>query len=413
MNATPGEPEDELREQEGIAFVQKLGGALHLHGAPANRLDDVLMLLSRELGLKASFFSTPSAIFYAYDLPGERGFARLQRVFGHDLDFSKLARLDRLFNRVIDREVALPEATAEVDRITAAPAPYSSVVTWLAFVLVSGAAARFFDGGVAEMLLAGAAGAALGSLYVLSRGHESLRRLFEPLGALLVSFTTTALAVRLGASADVATLAGLIVLVPGFSLTIGAAELAQQHPVSGLTRLASAAITLLMLSMGVIFGRELGGLFAGEAGAELVAATLPGWTEVAALLVSGLALGVLFRAERRDLPFTVMAVLVPYLGFQLGAEQLGLEARVFLGGLLSGVFANLYARVLNRPALILRLPGLLILVPGATSFLSLSEIAAGDALEGVSMLFRVGMTLISLVTGLLAANVLVPPRKAL
>ncbi|MHC4823242.1 MAG: threonine/serine exporter family protein, partial [Planctomycetota bacterium] len=88
--------QDPESQQQGIAFVQKLGEALHRFGTPSNRLDEVLILLSRELGLEASFFSTPSAIFYAYDLPEERGFAHLQRVYSHELDLSKLARLDRL-----------------------------------------------------------------------------------------------------------------------------------------------------------------------------------------------------------------------------------------------------------------------------------------------------------------------------
>lgn len=413
MSDDAAERELALREQHGAAFVQKLGGALHRYGTPANRLDDVLLLLSRELGLRGSFFSTPSAIFYAYDLPGERGFARLQRIFGHELDLSKLARLDRLFNRALDGELPLDEATAEVDRITAAPAPYGAPITWLAFVVVSAMAARFFGGGLPEVLLAGAAGAVLGAFYLFSASRESLRRLFEPAGALLVSLCTSALAARFGASADVATLAGLIVLVPGFSLTLGATELALQHPVSGVTRLAGAGMTLLMLSMGVVFGRELGTLIAGAPAPLVEPAALPAWTEAAALLLSGLGLGVLFRAERRDLPFTVVAVMVPYLGFQLGAGDFGLEARVFLGGLLSGVFANLYARVLDRPALTVRMPGVLILVPGATSFVSLGQIAAGNSAQGIDMLFRVGMTLIALVTGLLVANVVLSPRKAL
>ncbi|GJM22724.1 MAG: membrane protein [Planctomycetota bacterium] len=402
-----------LRERHGAAFVEKLGGALHRYGAPANRLDDVLVLLSQELGLKASFFSLPSAIFYTYDRPVDGGFARLQRVFGHELDLSKLARLDRLFNRALDGDLPLEHATDEVDRITAAPPPYPTLITWLAFVIVSGSAARFFGGGVAEMYLAAAAGAALGALYLFSATRANLRRLFEPAGALLVSLCTSVLALRFGASSDVATLAGLIVLVPGFSLTIGATELALHHPVSGMTRLAGAGMTLLMLSMGVLFGRQLGELVAGSAPLPVVPIALPGWTEAAALLVSGLGLGVLFRAERRDLPFTVMAVMVPYLGFKLGAQEFGLETRIFLGGLLSGIFANLYARVLDRPALAMRLPGVLILVPGATSFVSLGQIAAGDSAEGIATLFRVGMTIIALVTGLLVANVVLSPRKAL
>ena len=128
--------------QQAIDFVQKLGRALHRYGAPAHRLEDVLQVLSSDLGLRGEFFSTPSAIFYAYDLPEERGVAHLQRVFGQDLDLEKLSRLDRVFNQVMEDRLDLAAASAEVDRIEAAPPRYPAWATWIAFATTSFAAAR-------------------------------------------------------------------------------------------------------------------------------------------------------------------------------------------------------------------------------------------------------------------------------
>jgi len=405
--------QDSVSRQQGIDFVQKLGEALHRFGTPANRLDEVLFLISKELGLEASFFSTPSAIFYAYDLPGERGYARLQRIYDPELDLSKLARLDRLFNQVIDGDIPIDQAAAKVDAITSAPAPYPKFISWLAFGATSAAAVNFFDGGMQETLLAGMAGLALGSLYVLAEFFVPLRRLFEPVGALLVSLTTVILADTLGASSDLATLAGLIILVPGFSIAIGATELALKHPASGIARLAGAAVTLLMLTMGTMFGRQLGELMGFSPNTELSSSPLPDWVQPIGLTLAGASLGILFKIAKRDLPWAVAAVFLPFLVFQAGVEEFSLEASIFLGALAAGAFSNIYARWRDRPSMIVRLPGMLILVPGATGFISLGDFAAGDIMAGVEAAYHVGITATALVTGLLVSNILVPPRKAL
>ncbi|MHC4824583.1 MAG: threonine/serine exporter family protein, partial [Planctomycetota bacterium] len=274
-------------------------------------------------------------------------------------------------------------------------------------------AVAFFDGGWAEVMLAGIAGLTLGTLYLLTSISEAAGRLFEPLGALLVSLTTMLLAESFGASADLATLAGLIILVPGFSLAIGATELALKHPASGVARLAGAMVTLLMLTMGSLFGHQIASALGANPPTDILPTALPMWGAPVGLLVAGLGLGILFKIAKRDLPWAVAAVFLPYLAFRAGVDEIGLEAGIFVGALLAGMFSNVFARWLDRPSMIVRLPGILILVPGATGFLSLGDLASGDVMAGVEAAFHVGITATTLVTGLLVSNIVVPPRKAL
>jgi uncharacterized membrane protein YjjP (DUF1212 family) len=410
----PFDPQASTEHQRAaIRFVETLGRALHRHGAPANRLEDVLLVLSRELGLEGSFYSTPTAVLYAYDLPGQQAYARLQRVHDHQLDLAKLARLDRLFNRVLEGGVDLDAATAEVQRIVDAPGPYPAWLSVACIALASASAAPFFGGSFAEVGLAGLAGLLLGLTGLVTGLSVGLRRLFEPLGAFVVSLAAIVLAREFGASSSVATLAGLIVLVPGFSLTIGATELALNHPASGTARLAGALATLLMLTMGVILGRQIGTVVLGFEAATPLSGAPPDWLRYSAIPLAGLALGILFRTAPRDLPWSVAAVALPFLAFELGLGDIGREASTFVGALIAGCFANLFARVLDRPSMIVRLPGILVLVPGSTGLVSLDAIAGGNAELGVESFFRVAMTATALVAGFFASNAVLPPRKAL
>lgn len=408
------DPAQEERErQEGIAFAKRLGRALHKHGAPAYRLEDVLETLSSMLGLRGDFFTTPSALFYAFDLPGEGGRAYLQRVRGTDVHIARLIALDRVFNDAVLRRVDLAEANRRLDRALAARSPWPTPLVALAYVAASFAAAFFYGGGLAEMLLAGCAGLALAAVFLLTARVGRLERLFTALGAAAVAAAATALAAPLRASDDIATLAGLVVLVPGFSITVAATELALGHPVSGTGRMANAMMTLMMLGIGVAFGHAAAEALLGAAPVAVSAAPAAAWWEPATLVLAGLALGVLFQAPAKRLPVIIAAVFVPWFVLRATAGRMGLEGGLFLASFANGLFAHAWARWRDLPSMIVRLPGLLILVPGGTGFLSIRALMEGDALSGVQTLFRVAVAAIAIVTGLLAASIALPPRKAL
>ena len=92
----------EEQYQDTLNFTSRLGQALARYGAPAHRVEDVLTLLSRDLGVVGVFSATPSIIMMEFR--GEhRSDVRLERVYNNDIDLTRLRRLDRLFNQVADR----------------------------------------------------------------------------------------------------------------------------------------------------------------------------------------------------------------------------------------------------------------------------------------------------------------------
>ncbi len=400
-------------QREGVRFALKLGRALHIYGASATRLEAVMTVLSNELGLRGHFMSMPTALLASFDLPGEDGFAHLFRLQRNELDFDKLTRLDQLWNGVVAGRMTPAEGLRAIDRIDEEPPLYGRALVIACFAISSGAASSFFGGGPDEMLLATVCGLMLGVFLTLAGSQRVLIGLHELLGAGLVSLTAVLLSRALGTGdVDVATLAGIIVLLPGFTLTTAVGELAQKNVVSGTARLAWSGLLLMMLGFGVLAGRRLGELLVGLPAAT-AAEAWPAWVQPVALMVAGITLGLLFQGQKRDLPWITLAVLLPYLGMKAGIDQLGPELGVFLGALIVGAGSNLYARVLDRPAMVTRLPGILILVPGSLGFLSITDLMEGDPLTGLRQGFQVLVTAFALVSGLLMSNAVVPPRKAL
>jgi len=408
-----------------ITFALKLAKALHRYGTPAHRLEGVLVALSERLGVQGSFFSTPTALFASFEGSGAES-THMQRLQDSDTDLGKLAELDAIFNHVWFERIDLEEAARRVEQVLSAPPRYGWWLSFLSFGLASGGAARFFGGGWGEMLLATAAGFGLG-LTVFARARLTwLKRLFEPIGAFVVTMIVMAGVTLLpGTSADQAVLGGLIVLVPGFTLTVAVTELATRHLVSGTARISAAFVLLLMLGFGVITGQQLGILCFGAA-PVVEPAALADWTSYAVLPVAVATIALLFQVPLRDFVWVFLVSLAGFLGVKLGSEwigpaasdrlgdpQFGAKLGVFLGALLVGAGSNLYANLLDRPASVTRMPGMLFLVPGGFSFLSISAVMQGNALQGLETAFQVAVILTSLVVGFLLSNAIVPPRKIL
>jgi uncharacterized membrane protein YjjB (DUF3815 family) len=235
----------------------------------------------------------------------------------------------------------------------------------------------------------------------------------EPVAALLASALAVAAASVLGPmSVQVATLAGLIVLLPGLGLTVAINELASRHLISGASRLTAAALVFLQLIFGVALGQRLAELLPMPPVA-VFAAPLPFWTAVVALVVVALAVNVLFRARPADVIWIVAASALAFMGARLGARALGPELGAFVGALLLGMASNMLARVLRQPSVVTIVPGMMLLVPGSLGFRSLESLLARDVVAGVGTAFSMLLVAVAIAAGLLFANTLVPSRRVL
>jgi uncharacterized membrane protein YjjP (DUF1212 family) len=397
---------------DSAAFILTLGRALHAHGTPAHRLEAAMAAVAERLGIAGQFFSLPTAIFVSFAGP-ERDEARFVRVEPGDVNLEKLTLLDSVADRVVAGDLSVTQGLAAVHEIVAAPPRYGGALTTLCFGLASATAARFFGGGVPEIATAGVIGLATGLLALVTSRHRRLAWVFEPAAATLAA--ALAVLVRWLAppvAVPVAILAGLIVLIPGLTLTVAMNELAMRNLVSGTARLAAAVVVFVEMGFGVTLGGQLARwLPAAPAGG--VAAPLPLWTEAVALLVATLALAVLFRARPADAGWIVAAGALAFWGARGGAWLLGPELGVAVGALFLGIAGNLHARLLDRPAAVLLVPGLMLLVPGSIGFRSVSSLAQHDVVVGVETAFTAVMVAVALVAGLLLANALVPPRRSL
>jgi uncharacterized membrane protein YjjB (DUF3815 family) len=257
----------------------------------------------------------------------------------------------------------------------------------------------------------GALGLGLGLFALIGAGQPRLGRVFEPLAAFVVSVAAVALAHLTGPlSVLVATIAGLIVLMPGLTLTTAMSELATRHLASGTARLSGTFITFLGIAFGVALGNRLGGATFGVP-ATADPALLPAWASLVALVAAPLCFVVILRADPGDAPWIVGAGALGVLGGRVGAATLGIELGTFAGALAVALASSAYERWRHRPAAVVLVPGILLLVPGSVGFRSLTSLMEQKAVAGIETAFSMFLTAMALVAGLLVAGVIAPvPR---
>ncbi len=394
------------------AFVLALGQALHQAGAPAHRLEDAMAALAPVLGLEGRFFTTPTAIFVSFGAPSEERTALL-RIEPAGVNLERMTRLDQLIDDLQDGKLDVPGARTRLDAITAAPERYPAAVTALAYGAASATFARFLGGGGAEIAAALTIGLAVGALARLAERRPALGRVFEWLASMIAAGIAVGWCALVRPTApQVATLAGLIVLVPGLSLTVAFTELATRNLVAGTARLAGAAMTFLAIGFGLALLTRLEPL-AGARALSATAAPLPAWTEYVALLLSPFALTVSFRARPKDGLIILVTGVLAYGTARLASPRVGADLGMLLAAFATGLCGNLYARLARRPAAVPIVPALLLLVPGTLGVRSVASLMDRHVVPGVEFLFTLVTVAAALAAGLLFANLAVPPRKAL
>jgi uncharacterized membrane protein YjjP (DUF1212 family) len=394
-----------------VGFILRLGRALHTYGLAAHALEDALGGAAERLGLEAQFFTTPTSIFAAFGRPEEQ-VTHLIRVQPGEVNLGKLARLDEVTIAVLSGRVSPEEGSARIDRVIAARATYGRWLPVLACGVASGAACRLLGGGGADVAVAAAAGLLTGLLGLASRRLPHASHVFELVAAMAVAAFVSLVATLGGVAVSVttATLAGVIVLLPGLTTTVAMTELASRHLASGTARLSGAFIVFIAMAFGVAVGNRLAAAIAG-APPLVVPPALPGWTLLLALALAPFAFGVYLRARPRDLVWLWVASLVGFGAVRVGAIGLGPAMGASIGSLVVGVLANIYERRGLGPASVPLVPGVLLLVPGSVGYHSLASLLDEDVIVGITSGFTMILTAVALASGLLMANVLVPPRR--
>ncbi len=389
-----------------VRFLEALARSLHEAGAPAHRLEDAVDHCARALGVRFDCLAQPTSLILGFD-----DSTRVLRVQPGLVHLERLVLIDDIGTRVARRQLEPGEGLGALAKVAALPDRYPTPVDLVGVATSSGVAAVFLHGSLTTVMVAAGLGLGVGLLGLVARRWTEYARVHELVASLLVAGAATLLARVVPLPVAVVTLAGVISLLPGLTLTVALTELATRHLAAGTARLMGAAVTFLQLGLGTAMGWKL----AEALPRALRNPNLPldeGWTALA-LPLGALAFTIAFRARPRDYLYILAVSSLAFFAAKAGQDWLGPELGALLGGLAVGLLSNLQARLRGVPTAVTQVPGLLLLVPGSIGFRGFGAMLEEDVQAGVSAAFTMTAIAGSLVAGLLLAALFLPPRKSL
>ena len=419
MSASPlPQPSSSASYGERLAFVVELAEQLHAYGTTAQRLEGAVDAVSTRLGLECEPWSNPTGLILTFSDPerprGETDTTRVIRLPPGETDLAKLCAADRIAEDVMAGRLDL-RAGREALRALARPrGRRGDALTVFGFGLAAAAVAGLLRLPWLDIATAGTSGLLIGLLVVASEGRPQLKEAGDALAALLASLLAILVASFVAPlNLNTVIIAALIVLLPGMGLTNAVNELTSQHLVSGTARFAGALTTVMKLAVGSMIAVKLAELV-GLAPQVRAWRPQPDWVEWLALALAAYSFALLFHSARRDYPLVMAAAVAGYLVSRFAGGAWGSPAGVFLSALLLTAAGNAYARWVKRPGSLVRVPGIIMLVPGSASLRGVMNLVQQqDVAAGQDAALTVLNILLALIAGLLFGNLLLPTRRNL
>lgn len=399
-----------MSKQDTLNFILQSAKSLHECGLPTHRLEERMTEVCKSLGVESQFFSTPGSIFASITIEGETR-SHMIKVTDSELNLEKMDVIEEVIQQVVNQVLEPKLGILELNRTKNIKNRYSGGITALFIGISTAAAACVFGGQLPEIMSAFIMGLGVGGLGLILRYIPQLDKVY-----VLISAVWAVLVAGLFQSyfkdyqIDIATICGLILLIPGFTFTISITEMVNNHLVAGMSRFTTAFITFVMLAIGIGVGKSLVTKMNLPEG-EHIWSALPYWKEWIALIFVPLGFVVLFKAKPKDFLWILIGCWISYFSFKVSSQFTSNITAVFIASLLLGVASNLFSRKTLRNPSVMLVPGMILLVPGSLGFLSISKLVASDVVAGIQIALTMLSTSMALVLGIIFSNILIKTTK--
>ena len=399
---------------EATRFIIKLGETAHGYGPTAGRLEAYLTRMTAALGYRGVFKSTPTAIVFAFqEDDGLWQRTHVAAMPGTGLDLTRLAAIGDLVDAVESGKLTLSDATDRLDEIDTMPHPWGALASAASYAAIGSSFAVLLAGSWWDALFSGLISLVVYGMVALSGRFGARTAEWLPLSTAFAAGILACSAQVLAPELNIVlvTLSAVIILIPGFSISVGIVELVTNHVVSGTANLMTGLVYLAKQFAGAWLGIGLAGLLwsiSPAAGTAVDGQWL--WLFMPAIII-GLCL--VFQTAPRDLFWAAMGCAVAYGGTLLGGAIAGGNLGNLLGATVAVAFANLWSARTRRPTSIVLLPSSVLLVSGSIGFRGLAAIAEGQTAVGEQQFAQMFVVALTIAAGLLVGNTIVRPKASL
>lgn len=399
--------------QRATQFVMRLANMAYSYGVSVTRLDEYLMQLIADLGLKGECIISPPHINFVFTTPDQSDqyikFVRLPPV---DYNLTKLSLLGELLDNITTGNQHLSDALNSLDAIHNTSTKHNHLLFGSGYAMCGAGIAVLLSASWEDVLVSALFSIVVYAITVVAQRLEWVGSRLNLLSSLTISIIANTYAILSpGSNPYIVTICAVVVLIPGLILTLAMDELINKNIISGIGRLIDGVLITAALFIGSAVGTSIVRSFRRipvpaltDINSELVM-----WISVAVLM---LGLGIVFQVRRRDMVLVIVAGIITYSGVIIG-QQLGAWQGTFFGALTLGFYASLFTRRWKRPTSIVVLPGLMILVPGIAAYFGVASLQEVGIMSGLPAMWSVFVQIAALIAGFYMASSFTPHKASL
>lgn len=353
-----------------------LGTALLQSSLASNQVDTSLQAIARAYGRpEIRIFALPTLIVIEDPALERQG---IYPVTNTQLRLEQAGAIDKLVQRAIKERIAPDEVIGEVTRVTTSAPRFGFFTSLLGYLVLTLGFGLVMNPTLESLLIYAILGVSVGLIVLLGSRMRALALVIPVLAA----FTATVIVALLNPLiTDGNTLLlvapALASLFPGIALTVAAVELTNGQIMAGTTRLVYGFARLGLLAFGVYVGIA-------ATGASISNHTPPDrlglWAPWAGIVLVGIGFYLYQAAPKGSIFWIIFALAVAHAGQLFGHLILNPALSGMIGALIAVPMIHLVSHLASAPPPPVMLTcAYWILVPGALSFIDLSEAVSGSA----------------------------------
>ncbi|KAG0308916.1 hypothetical protein BGZ98_006267 [Dissophora globulifera] len=397
-------------------YVLRLAKALIKYGAPSHRLEDAIDYSARSLELNLQCIYLPNFMMVAFtDYETHTSETHLLKVSA-GLDMYKCALVHQVQKMVTHSSMPIEEAIMKLDAINAKKDVNPRWLTVFAYGVASFAAASMFfkgswiDAGVSFLM-----GIGVGLLVWLAEKVPSYSNICEITMSVVVAFIAEALNHH-NVCQSAVKMAGIVILLPGYSVTCSILELSSRQIISGSVRLFYAVVFSLLLGYGLTIGTSLWMLIDPSSRSDETPNTCPAsqmdpkWN-VLFVPIFAISLNIWLKAHPRQWPLATVLSIVGYVvSYVLSTYA---DAKTELSSALAafaiGLLGNIYQRLTRQLTFQAVVCAVFFLVPGSMGLKGALSLFTENITDGANFAMQMVITAIAISVGLFASALVVYP----
>lgn len=387
-----------------LDIAMEIGVNLLKCGAEISRVEETITYICQSYGAKdIDVFAIPTLIVATLEYDGKTYSSKIKRNLEVSNDLYRIEKFNQLSRDICRNHPSLDEVREKVQNIQNKK-DYNLLLLYLGALFSAFGFALFFGGSLRDAICAGIVGIftfSLTKIKFISK-QKMLQVLLCSLGGGLLSVLLYY--IKLGENVSYIMIGGVMILIPGIYIGTSIKDVIYGDTLSGSIRLLQAFIVSLTIAAGfsvwiIIFRLDI----------ELKEMHVWYITLIAGLLGT-FGFSVIFNVKYNKLIYVCLGGILTTGLYLIGQQFLNFTDYLFIPTLFAAVgislLCELFARILKTPTICLLLPSIIILVPGASLFFTMSNLLKFNSQELIYHFLNTLMASVAIALGMVVSQFL-------